>query len=220
MVQQSKSNEYSREIPGTVYSVADFESYGGGEEAGGGGGGGGEVPPGPKIIPPPSGEDCILGSHSMSCTQGWGGPPCFSHSSILGLKPVDIVSVGWIHAPQFCDDPGAECVIQNAAPFYCRGNVPGGGQVWFSAFDGTTTYKFHFVHTVLGGGYSPGSRVSAGQPFAFVQQDLTRNSCWSGAHLHLETLQNGEYVDPLALLQSFNCNVPSLSGCTNCVGSN
>ena len=214
---QNRTDAYSREVPGEIGYNDEFTSYGGGEE---GGNDDDDIPVGPKIIPPPSGEECIFGSSSIGCSQGWGGPPCFSHGSILNLKPVDLTSVGWIYAPQFCDNSGAECVIQNAASFYCIGNTPGGGQVWFSAFDGNTTYKFHFVHTVLGGTYSPGSKVRAGEAFAFVQQDLTKNSCWSGPHLHLETQQNGEYVDPLALLQSFNCNVPSLSGCTNCIGGN
>lgn len=207
---------YSQVVPGEVQYNENFESYGGGKE--GGEGGDDDIPRGPDIIPPPSGEECIFGAGSIRCTQGWGGLPCFSHGSILSVKPVDLAPIGWIYAPQFCDDSGAECIIQNAASFFCSGNAPGGGQVWFSAFDGNTTYKFHFVHTVLGGNYSPGSKVRAGEAFAFVQQDLTPNSCWTGPHLHLETQQNGEVVDPLALLQSFNCNVPSLSGCTNCVG--
>jgi hypothetical protein len=174
---------------------------------------------GPDIIPPRSNEECIVGSGYKACTQGWGGPPCFSHTNILSLKPVDLVSISFIYTPQFCGDPGSECVIQNSAPFFCSGSVPGGGQVWFSASDGTNTYKFHFVHTILVNGYSPGDNITVGgEPFAYVQQDLTSNSCWTGPHLHLETQQNGSYVDPLKLLQAFNCNVPDLSGCTNCTG--
>jgi hypothetical protein len=212
---QSRIDAYSREIPGSIYYNESFEGYGGSYYSDDGDD---WIDDGPDIIPPITDEECILGEGAKRCTQGWGGEPCFSHSSILGLKPVDLVPVSFIHAPQFCDNSNAECVIQNSAPFYCKGGVPGGGQVWFSAFDGKTTYKFHFVHTILVNGYSPGSKVPAGETFAYVQQSLTRNSCWSGAHLHMEVQQNGAYVDPLSLLSAFNCNVPSLSGCTNCVG--
>jgi hypothetical protein len=214
---QSRVDAYSREYPGSIY-YNEFESYGGSTFDDDDDGSGEDD--GPEIIPPVTDEECILGTGYKSCTQGWGGVPCFSHASILGLKPVDLTNISFIHAPQFCDSPGAECVVQNSAPFYCRGGVPGGGQVWFSAFDGKTTYKFHYVHTILVNGFSPGSKVPAGATFAYVQDGLTRNSCWSGRHLHMEVQQNGAYVDPLALLKAFNCDVPSLSGCTNCVGSN
>lgn len=212
---QAGVDTYSREIPGTIYYNPAFAGYGvsGVED-------GNDIPDGPDIIPPITDEDCILGQGYKPCTQGWSGTErmCFSHYYLSPRKPIDLTSVNFIYAPQFCSEPGANCQITSVGKLYC-GGIYAGGDVWFNASDGNTTYRFRVLHVRLIGGYSSGSKVPGGQAFAIVEDNITRGPCWSGKHLHFEALQNGSVVDPLKLLQSFNCDVPDQSGCTNCVGS-
>ena len=195
-------------IPGKVVSC---EAYGYGNIA--------PTPFSPIIVPPPTGETCVFGTTaSIRCTQGWvDDGTCFSHAGIASAKPVDLGYSGFIYAPQFCSNPRALCKITSSGPYPC--SSPAGSYAVMSAFDGQTTYVFEMVHIELLGGLSTGSTLSGGQPVAKIITSLPIGSCWTGPHLHLEVKQNGSVVDPLALLQSFNCNVPSLSGCSGCKGN-
>lgn len=194
---------YRSETPGSIIQCSLYEErdLGTGDDA----------PWGDTIIPPPSGENCVLGAGSFWCSQGYKETSGWSHQSIPHLMPVDLTSVGYIYAPQFCST--GNCSITRIAVINCRDGSNAGGIVELTATNGSTTYLFKLLHVKPLAGL--GEKLSGGQPVAVVQDtpEVERGWCWTGKHLHLETRQNGATVDPLKLLQSFSCNVPDESGC-------
>lgn len=204
-VKSFNKNNYSyyNETPGSIIQCSLYEErdLGTGDDA----------PWGEAIIPPPSGESCVLGAGSFWCSQGYKDTKGWSHQNIGHLMPVDLTSVGYIYAPQFCST--GNCSITRIAVINCRDGSNAGGIVELTASNGSTTYLFKLLHVKPLAGL--GEKLSGGQPVAVVQDrpEVERGWCWTGKHLHLETRQNGAIVDPLKLLQSFSCNVPDESGC-------
>lgn len=166
--------------------------------------------PGP-IIPPINGEECVLGSQGISCSQGYVDVDGWSHQYMKDLMPVDLTNVEYIYAPQFCTT--GDCSIKEVRAINCSDGSNAGGIVVLSASDGTNTYTFKLLHVQPLAGV--GEKLTGGQPVAAVQFDLESGYCWTGPHLHLETRLNGQVVDPLALLKAFNCNVPDETGCSD-----
>ncbi|PKN02544.1 hypothetical protein CVU76_00680 [Candidatus Dojkabacteria bacterium HGW-Dojkabacteria-1] len=200
----NKNNfSYYNETPGSIIQCSLYEErdLGTGDEA----------PWGDTIIPPPSGESCVFGAGSFWCSQGYKDTKGWSHQNINHLMPVDLTSVGYIYAPQFCST--GNCSITRIAVINCRDGSNAGGIVELTASNGSTTYLFKLLHVKPLAGL--GEKLSGGQPVAVVQDrpEVERGWCWTGKHLHLETRQNGATVDPLKLLQSFSCNVPDESSC-------
>jgi hypothetical protein len=167
-------------------------------------------PWGPAIISPPSGEECPIGTGSIRCTQGW-VDNISSHTNITQLMPVDLAYTGELKAPQFCTQ--GDCKVTSVWQIQCDGNNHAGGAVIFSASTGSVTYTFTTYHVkpVV----SVGEKVMSGQTYAVVQMppEVSVGSCWTGPHLHFEAKQDGVPVDPMELLQEFNCGVPDESGC-------
>ena len=167
-------------------------------------------PWGPAIISPPSGEECPIGTGSIRCTQGW-VDNISSHTNITQLMPVDLAYTGELKAPQFCTQ--GDCKISSVWQIQCGGNNHAGGAVIFSASTGSVTYTFTTYHVkpVV----SVGEKVMSGQTYAVVQMppEVFDGPCWTGPHLHFEAKQDGVPVDPMELLQEFNCDVPDESGC-------
>jgi len=200
----NKTNiSYYNETPGSIIQCSLYEERDLGKDD--------DAPWGDTIIPPPSGESCILGAGSFGCSQGYKETRGWSHQSIPHLMPVDLTSVGYIYAPQFCST--GNCSITRIAVINCRDGSNAGGIVELTASNGSTTYLFKLLHVKPLAGL--GEKLSGGQPVAVVQDtpEVERGWCWTGKHLHLETRQNGAIVDPLELLQRFSCNVPDESGC-------
>lgn len=165
----------------------------------------------PAIIPPNSDEDCLMGSQSIYCSQGYIDVACWSHRKMTSALPVDLTNVNYIYAPQFCDN--GDCRITEVRAINCGDGSNAGGVVVLVANNGSTTYTFKLLHVQPLA--AVGEKLSSGQPVALVQSGLEVGWCWTGIHLHLETKQNGTAVDPLELLQSFNCQVPDESGCSD-----
>lgn len=190
---------YNNVIPGNVISCSAY--------------GYGNVAPNPlnPIVPPRTQQECVLGSQGIYCSQGYIDVACWSHSSMQSTMPVDLTNVNYIYAPQFCDT--GDCSIKEIRAINCGDGSYAGGIVVFDANDGSTTYTFKLLHVQALA--AVGEKLSGGQPVALVQSNLEVGWCWTGKHLHLETRQNGQVVDPLELLQSFNCNVPDESGCSD-----
>ena len=195
---------YRSEIPGNVIMCSAYEEVELKE---------GEKPWGDAIVPPPSGESCVIGSGSFGCSQGYIDVKGWSHQKIGHLMPVDITGVSYIYAPQFCDT--GNCSISRIAKINCSDGSNAGGIVEMTAESGGTTYLFKFLHVKPLAG--SGEKLSAGQPVAVVMDspEIERGYCWTGKHLHLEAKQNGAVVDPLELLQSYSCGVPDESSCAN-----
>lgn len=191
---------YTKVVPGDVIPCTQYEELPLGP---------GELPWGTPIIPPPFGEQCVLGSQGMYCSQGFVDVANSTHSSMKNLKPVDLTNVSYVYAPQFCNT--GDCKITAIRKINCGDGSDAGGVVVFDANDGSTTYTFKLLHVQPLA--AVGERLSGGQPVALVQSDLEKGWCWTGKHLHLEIKQNGKVVDPLELLQSFNCKVPDETGC-------
>ena len=193
---------YRHVIPDTVETC---QAYGYGGSVSG---------PDNPIIPPSTEQECILGSQGISCSQGFVTEDvyCWSHFrySLREEMPVDLTNVEYIYAPQFCST--GDCRITEIRPIDCYGS-DAGGIVVLEASDGSTNYWFNLLHVHPLA--SLGEKLSGGQPVAYVQFDLTDGPCWTGPHLHLETKQNGQVVDPLALLKAFNCNVPDETSCVD-----
>jgi hypothetical protein len=200
----NKTNiSYHNETPGsiiqcTVYEETELEE--------------GETPWGDTIIPPPSGESCIFGAGTFGCSQGYNDVEGWTHQRTAHLMPVDLTSVGYIYAPQFCST--GNCSITRIAMINCSDGSNAGGIVELTATSGGTTYFFKLLHVKPLAGL--GEKLSGGQPVAVVQEspEVEKGWCWTGKHLHLETRQNGAVVDPLELLQSFSCGVPDESSCS------
>jgi hypothetical protein len=200
----NKTNfSYYNTVPAEVIQCSAYEETEIGE--------GEDLPWSPAIIPPPTGETCIIGSGTFGCSQGWVNVGTWSHRRITHLMPVDLTGVNYIYAPQFCSGSG-NCKITRIARINCGDGSDAGGIVEFTATNVSTTYFFKLLHVqplaALGQALSPG------QPVAVVQSNLKRGNCWTGKHLHYENRQNGAVVDPLELLRSFNCNVPRESQCS------
>jgi hypothetical protein len=195
---------YRSEIPGDVVQCPLYEEIELEE---------GEEPWGDIIVPPPSGESCVLGSGSYSCSQGFVDVKGWTHESTKANMPVDLTGISYIYAPQFCDT--GNCSITRIARISCNDKSNAGGIVELTASTGSTTYLFKLLHVKPLAGL--GEKLSGGQPVAVVQDrpEVEAGNCWTGKHLHLETKQNGGVVDPLKLLQGFSCNVPSETGCAN-----
>lgn len=192
---------YRSETPGSIvqcslYEEVDIEP-------------GEDLPWGDPIIPPPSGEDCVLGSGGFWCSQGFKDVGTWSHKNMKERMPVDLTGVSYIYAPQFCDT--GNCSITRIAKINCSDGKDAGGIVEYDANDGKTTYHFKLLHVQPLAAL--GEKLSGGQPVAVVQDGFEKGWCWTGKHLHLETTQNGSSVDPTQLLQSFSCNVPDESAC-------
>lgn len=166
-------------------------------------------PWGPVVIPPRTSQECVLGSQGIHCSQGYIHVAGWSHSSMTSVMPVDLTNVEYIYAPQFCDT--GDCSITAIREINCGDGTNAGGVVILEANDGSTTYTFKLLHVQPLANL--GDKLSGGQPVAVVQSGLEVGNCWTGKHLHLETRQNGQVVDPMELLQSFNCNVPDETGC-------
>ncbi|MDX9738834.1 MAG: hypothetical protein RBT33_00510 [Candidatus Dojkabacteria bacterium] len=198
-----KNLSYKLETPGsiiqcTVYQETELEE--------------GDTPWGDTIIPPPSGESCIFGAGSFGCSQGYNDVDGWTHQRTSHLMPVDLTSVGYIYAPQFCST--GNCSITRIAMINCSDGSNAGGIVELTATSGGTTYFFKLLHVKPLAGL--GEKLSGGQAVAVVQEspEVEKGWCWTGKHLHLETRQNGAVVDPLELLQSFSCGVPDESSCS------
>lgn len=194
---------YHNETPGsiiqcTVYEETELEE--------------GDTPWGDTIIPPPSGESCVFGAGSFGCSQGFNDVDGWTHQRTSHLMPVDLTSVGYIYAPQFCST--GNCSITRIAMINCGDGSNAGGIVELTATSGGTTYLFKLLHVKPLAGL--GEKLSGGQAVAVVQEspEVEKGWCWTGKHLHLETRQNGAVVDPLKLLQSFSCGVPDESSCS------
>lgn len=186
-------------VPGEVISCAEDYGFG-------------SIAPNPyvnPIIPPDTEQECVLGTQGIYCSQGYEDVSGWSHQNMASLLPVDLTNVDYIYAPQFCAT--GDCSITAIRDINCGDGTNAGGVVIFEANDGTTTYTFKLLHVQPLAGL--GEKLSGGQPVAVVQSGLEVGWCWTGKHLHLETQQNGQVVDPLELLQSFNCNVPDETGC-------
>lgn len=199
-----KNFSYYHVIPGTVLQCSMYEEVELGSDD--------EYPWGDAIIPPPSGEKCVFGTGTYGCSQGYKDVTGWSHENYTQNMPVDLVYVGYIYAPQFCDT--GDCRITRIAVINCRDNSKAGGIVELTASDGKTTYFFKLLHVKPLAGL--GEKLSSGQPVAVVQEapEVEKGNCWTGKHLHLETKQNSSTVDPLELLQSFGCSVPDEKDCS------
>lgn len=195
---------YRSEIPGDIIMCSAYEEIELEE---------GEEPWGDTIVPPPSGESCVLGAGSFGCSQGFVDVEGWSHQRVGHLMPVDLTGISYIYAPQFCST--GDCSITRIAKINCADGSNAGGVVEMTASTGSTTYLFKLLHVKPLAGL--GEKLSGGQPVAVVQSspEVERGWCWTGKHLHLETKQNGAVVDPLELLQSFSCGVPDESSCAN-----
>jgi hypothetical protein len=58
--------------------------------------------------------------------------------------------------------------------------------------------------------------VGPGEPLAKIgtaADGLSDNLCWHGAHLHLSTKLDSAFVNPLELLNSWGCYLPSEDEC-------
>ena len=198
-----ETHSYRSETPGSIIQCAVYEERDLGIDE--------DAPWADAIIPPPSGESCILGAGTFSCSQGYVDTEGWSHQGFDHLMPVDLTGVRYIYAPQFCST--GNCSITRIAIINCGDGSDAGGIVELTATSGSTTYLFKLLHVKPLAGL--GQKLSGGQPVAVVQgiPEVEEGWCWTGKHLHLETRQNGAIVDPLQLLQSFNCNVPDESGC-------
>ena len=195
---------YRSEVPGDIIMCSAYEEI---ELEPG------EEPWGDVIVPPPSGESCVLGSGSFYCSQGYVDVQGWSHQRIGHLMPVDLTNVSYIYAPQFCST--GDCSITRIARISCSDGSNAGGIVEMTASTGSTTYLFKLLHVKPLAGL--GEKLSGGQPVAVVQDrpEVEAGNCWTGKHLHIETRQNGSVVDPLELLQSFGCSVPDETSCAN-----
>lgn len=171
----------------------------------------GDDPWSPAIIPPRSSQSCILGSQNIRCSQGFVDVIGWSHERMTAVKPVDLTNVDYIYAPQFCDT--GSCSITAVRKINCGDGTNAGGVVILETNDGSTTYIFKLLHVQPLA--SIGEKLTGGQPVALVQSNLEHGWCWTGKHLHLETTQIGQVVDPLELLQSFNCKAPDETGCSD-----
>ncbi len=173
------------------------------------------TPWGDQIIPPMSTEECLFGTGRYECSQGFVDVIGWSHEDYTAALPVDIIYVYSISAPQFCST--GNCVVTRIAQIVCSDGSDAGGIVEFDASDGKTTYHFKLLHVVPYKGIVEGYKLDGGEGVARVLEphELTAGNCWTGMHLHLETKQNGTPVDPLELLQSFSCDVPDETGCSD-----
>lgn len=170
-------------------------------------------PWGDVIMPPPSGEECLFGTGTFYCSQGYVDVTGGSHQNYTQNLPVDLTQVSSINAPQFCDKSAGNCTITRVAKIQCSDNSDAGGIAEMDATYNGTTYHFKFLH--VGTSLSVGDKLGPGDPVAVVQQNLQKGNCWTGMHLHLEIKQNGSSVDPLEVMQAFGCNLPDETGCKN-----
>jgi len=201
-----KNFSYSNAIPDSVISCTQYEETEVEPS--------GDIPWGPGVIPPRSSESCVFGAGAYNCSQGFVHVTGWSHEKYTVNMPVDLTNVYYVNAPQFCST--GTCTVTRIAIINCSDGSDAGGIVEFDANDGTTTYHFKLLHVVpLGVGQ--GDKLDGGQPVARVlnSEELKQGWCWTGMHLHLETKQNGSAVDPMELLQSFSCDVPDESGCSD-----
>lgn len=198
----------SQTIPGTVVSCTQYEEQdldtGWDDEWGDS-----------RVAPPPSGEQCIMGTGNIYCTQGYRDTQGWSHQNMASRLPVDLVYISSIYAPQFCELSKGNCFVTRIAKINCGDGTNAGGIVEYSADDGKNVHHFKLLHVQPYDGVSEGTKLFGGQAVAHVQTNLEQGWCWTGTHLHLETTQNGVPVDPLKLLQGFNCNVPDETGCAD-----
>lgn len=198
----------SQTIPGTVVSCTQYEEQEldtGWEDEWGDS----------RVAPPPSGEQCIMGTGNIYCTQGYRDTQGWSHQNMASRLPVDLVYISSIYAPQFCELSKGNCFVTRIAKINCGDGTNAGGIVEYSADDGKNVHHFKLLHVQPYDGVSEGTKLFGGQAVAHVQTNLEQGWCWTGTHLHLETTQNGVPVDPLKLLQGFNCNVPDETGCAD-----
>jgi len=170
-------------------------------------------PWGDVIMPPPSGEECLFGTGTFYCSQGYVDVTGGSHQNYTQNLPVDLTQVSSINAPQFCDKGAGNCTITRVAKIKCKDNKDAGGIVEMDATYNGVTYHFKFLH--VGTSLSVGSKLGPGDPVAVVQDNFEKGLCWTGKHLHLEIKQNGSSVDPLEVMQAFGCNLPDETGCKN-----
>ncbi len=169
----------------------------------------------------PAGETCLLGQEPKhSCTQGANG---LTHKGLWNGLDLGLVGTLWdggFRAPKFCDQEVKNCRVTLYEEYPCRGNPKGGGmQLLFEATSNEgVQYTFLLVHVRIGQGLKEGDYVVSGQQVAKVDMkppptDLgSGNTCWTGAHLHLEVWVNGKATSPCALLRAFHCN---LDDCNN-----
>ena len=135
-----------------------------------------------------SGEQCLLGSGSFSCTQGPYGS--FSHSKVAAM---DIGGTNYFHAPSFCGN-GGSCKITYVGDVNCAAGYAG-GLVKFTAEYKGQTYEFKLIH--VDSPLAAGQTLTSGQRVARTMEwHETGSKCSSGKHLHLETKLNGATVNP------------------------
>lgn len=147
-----------------------------------------------------SGEQCLLGSGSFSCTQGPYGS--FSHSKVAAI---DIGGTNYFHAPSFCGN-GGTCKITYVGDVNCAAGYAG-GLVKFTAEYQGQTYEFKLIH--VDSPLAAGQTITSGQRVARTMEwHETGSKCSSGKHLHLETKHNGATVNPYDVLT----NLPSQGG--------
>ena len=136
----------------------------------------------------PSGEECLLGEASYSCTQGAYGS--YSHQNVAAI---DVGGVSYFHAPAFCGN-GGTCKVTYVGDVNCRAGYAG-GMVKFTAEYKGQTYEFKLIHvdTSMGNGQD----LTSGQRVARVMTHAeTTSACSSGKHLHMSTTLNGVTVNP------------------------
>lgn len=165
------------------------------------------------VVPPPSDEECPLGSQSIYCSQGFVDVQGWTHQNMKNRLPVDLTNVSYFYAPKFCNE--GSCKITGVSTINCKDGSRAGGIVVFEATNAGTTYVFKLLHTKP---LAPvGSSIKGGQPVAQIQDipEVEKGWCWTGKHLHLEVTQNGASIDPLTLLKYFKCASPDESGCAD-----
>jgi len=227
---QAQTDGYSREIPGSINYNTGFGGYGDSGSLGGGGGGGLDID-----VPAPTNSTCPLGDAAYVCTQGFTNTTC-THKNIKDRKPVDLALISYFYAPQYCDTSNCTAT-SNIDPGRCSdGNYTGQK----TTFDDGQGNVFNLMHTKLIPP-SNGHTYKGGEPVVYIyqlpselvaddpQQITTLNPeageatdffCWTGAHLHLTIIHNGQYIDPILFLVNMGCvNGPqSEADCPPCVG--